>query len=109
MEPRLKVPATRDLLYDTESEGRPLLFIHSINAAPSAIEPSPYFSTSEHPDRICARPPGFRGRAPGGHHDSFGVCKNIASLIDDDPGELPDVIALSCELSPGCGRVWCLG
>ena len=28
---------------DTESEGRPLLFVHSVNAAPSAIELKPLF------------------------------------------------------------------
>ena len=29
--------------FDTESEGRPLLFVHSVNAAPSAIELKPLF------------------------------------------------------------------
>ena len=83
---------------DTESEGRPLLFIHSVNAAPSAIELKPLFQ------HFRATRPVFAPDLPGSGRSTRRVgtmtasefAKNIASIIDElTPSEPPDVIALS--------------
>ena len=63
--------------FDTESEGRPLLFVHSVNVARSAIE-SPYSSTSEHLDwysrQICQV---WSINASCGHHDPSDFAKRL--------------------------------
>lgn len=88
--------------FDTESEGRPLLFIHSINAAPSAIELKPLFQHFRASRPVFAPDlPGFgRSTRHVGTMAASDFAKNIASIIDEmAPSELPDVIALSlgCE------------
>lgn len=88
--------------FDTESEGRPLLFIHSINAAPSAIELKPLFQHFRASRPVFAPDlPGFgRSTRHVGTMTASDFAKNIASIIDEmAPSELPDVIALSlgCE------------
>ena len=88
--------------FDTESEGRPLLFIHSINAAPSAIELKPLFQHFRASRPVFAPDlPGFgRSTRHVGTMTASDFAKNIASIIDEmAPSEPPDVIALSlgCE------------
>lgn len=90
--------------FDTESEGRPLLFVHSVNAAPSAIELKPLFQ------HFRASRPVFAPDLPGfgqstrrvGTITASEFAKNIASIINEiAPSEPPDVIALSlgCEFA----------
>ena len=88
--------------FDTESEGRPLLFIHSINAAPSAIELKPLFQHFRASRPVFAPDlPGFgRSTRRVGAMTASDFAKNIASIIDEmAASEPPDVIALSlgCE------------
>ncbi len=88
--------------FDTESEGRPLLFIHSINAAPSAIELKPLFQHFRASRPVFAPDlPGFgRSTRRVGTMTASDFAKNIASIIDEmAASEPPDVIALSlrCE------------
>ena len=88
--------------FDTESEGRPLLFIHSVNAAPSAIELKPLFQHFRASRPVFAPDlPGFgRSSRHVGTMTASEFAKNIASIIDElTPSEPPDVIALSlgCE------------
>ena len=87
---------------DTESEGRPLLFVHSVNAAPSAIELKPLFQHFRASRPVFAPDlPGFgRSTRRVGTMTASEFAKNIASIIDEiTPTEPPDVIALSlgCE------------
>jgi pimeloyl-ACP methyl ester carboxylesterase len=88
--------------FDTESEGRPLLFIHSINAAPSAIELKPLFQHFRASRPVFAPDlPGFgRSTRRVGTITASDFAKNIASIIEEmAASEPPDVIALSlgCE------------
>jgi len=88
--------------FDTESEGRPLLFVHSVNAAPSAIELKPLFQHFRASRPVFAPDlPGFgRSTRRVGTMTASEFAKNIASIIDEmTPSEPPDVIALSlgCE------------
>ena len=88
--------------FDTESEGRPLLFVHSVNAAPSAIELKPLFQHFRASRPVFAPDlPGFgRSTRRMGTMSSSDFAKQIASLIQEmTPSEPPDVIALSlgCE------------
>lgn len=88
--------------FDTESEGRPLLFVHSVNAAPSAIELKPLFQHFRASRPVFAPDlPGFGRSTRGvGTMTSSDFAKQIASLIQEmTPSEPPDVIALSlgCE------------
>ena len=89
--------------FDIEPEGRPLLFIHSINAAPSAIELKPLFQHFRASRPVFAPDlPGFgRSTRRVGTMTASDFAKNIASIINVmAPSEPPDVIALSlgCEL-----------
>ena len=88
--------------FDTESEGRPLLFVHSVNAAPSAIELKPLFQHFRASRPVFAPDlPGFgRSTRRVGTMTPSDFAKQIASIIDEmTPSEPPDVIALSlgCE------------
>ena len=88
--------------YDIEAEGRPLLFVHSINAAPSAIELKPLFQHFRSYRSVYAPDlPGFgRSTRHVGMMTASEFAKNISSIIDQmSPSEPPDVIALSlgCE------------
>ena len=88
--------------FDTESEGRPLLFVHSVNAAPSAIELKPLFQHFRVSRPVFAPDlPGFgRSTRRVGTMTPSDFAKQIASIIDETtPSEPPDVIALSlgCE------------
>jgi pimeloyl-ACP methyl ester carboxylesterase len=88
--------------FDTESGGRPLLFVHSVNAAPSAIELKPLFQHFRASRPVFAPDlPGFGRSTRGvGTMTSSDFAKQIASLIQEmAPSEPPDVIALSlgCE------------
>lgn len=88
--------------YDIEAEGRPLLFVHSINAAPSAIELKPLFQHFRSYRSVYAPDlPGFgRSTRHVGMMTASDFAKNISSIIDQmSPSEPPDVIALSlgCE------------
>ena len=88
--------------YDIEAEGRPLLFVHSINAAPSAIELKPLFQHFRSYRSVYAPDlPGFgRSTRHVGMMTTSDFAKNISSIIDQmSPSEPPDVIALSlgCE------------
>ena len=88
--------------YDIEAEGRPLLFVHSINAAPSAIELKPLFQHFRSYRSVYAPDlPGFgRSNRHVGMMTASEFAKNISSIIDQmSPSEPPDVIALSlgCE------------
>ena len=88
--------------YDIEAERRPLLFVHSINAAPSAIELKPLFQHFRSYRSVYAPDlPGFgRSTRHVGMMTASDFAKNISSIIDQmSPSEPPDVIALSlgCE------------
>ncbi len=88
--------------FDTESEGRPLLFVHSVNAAPSAIELKPLFQHFRASRPVFAPDlPGFgRSTRRVGTMTPSDFAKQIACIIDETtPSEPPDVIALSlgCE------------
>ena len=88
--------------FDTESEGRPLLFVHSVNAAPSAIELKPLFQHFRASRPVFAPDlPGFgRSTRRVGTMTPSDFAKQIASIIDEmTQSEPPDVIALSlgCE------------
>ena len=88
--------------FDTESEGRPLLFVHSINAAPSAIELKPLFQHFRASRPVFAPDlPGFgRSTRSVGIMTASDFAENIASIIDEITSSgPPDVIALSlgCE------------
>lgn len=88
--------------YDIEAEGRPLLFVHSINAAPSAIDLKPLFQHFRSYRSVYAPDlPGFgRSTRHVGMMTASEFAKNISSIIDQiSPSEPPDVIALSlgCE------------
>ncbi len=88
--------------HDTESEGHPLLFVHSVNAAPSAIELKPLFQHFRASRSVFAPDlPGFgRSTRSVGTMTASGFAENITSFIDQMPSSKPpDVIALSlgCE------------
>lgn len=88
--------------YDIEAEGRPLLFVHSINAAPSAIDLKPLFQHFRSYRSVYAPDlPGFgRSTRHVGMMTASEFAKNISSIIDQiSSSEPPDVIALSlgCE------------
>ena len=88
--------------YDIEAEGRPLLFVHSINAAPSAIDLKPLFQHFRSYRSVYAPDlPGFgRSTRHVGMMTASEFAKNISLIIDQiSPSEPPDVIALSlgCE------------
>ncbi|MEC7491636.1 MAG: alpha/beta hydrolase [Pseudomonadota bacterium] len=88
--------------FDIESEGRPLLFVHSVNAAPSAIELKPLFQHFRASRPVFAPDlPGFgRSTRRVGTMTPSDFAKQIASIVDEmTPSEPPDVIALSlgCE------------
>lgn len=88
--------------YSAEEAGRPLLFIHSINAAPSAIELKPLFNHFKISRPVFAPDlPGFgRSERNVGEFAPSDFAREIAAMIEALPGdEAPDVIALSlgCE------------
>ena len=94
--------------YDIEAEGRPLLFVHSINAAPSAIDLKPLFQHFRSYRSVYAPDlPGFgRSTRHVGMMTASEFAKNISSIIDQiSPSEPPDVIALSlgCEFVARAG------
>lgn len=88
--------------FDTQSDGRPLLLIHSVNAAPSAIELKPLFQHFRASRSVFAPDlPGFgRSTRSVGIMNPSDFAKEIADMINQMPSsEPPDVIALSlgCE------------
>ena len=89
--------------YRSENEaGRPLLFIHSINAAPSAIELKPLFTHFQLSRPVFAPDlPGFgRSERNVGEFAPEDFAREIAAMIESLPGnDAPDVVALSlsCE------------
>ena len=89
--------------YRSEDEvGRPLLFIHSVNAAPSAIELKPLFKHFQLSRPVFAPDlPGFgRSERNVGEFAPEDFAREIAAIIESLPGdEAPDVVALSlsCE------------
>lgn len=86
---------------DTTASGRPLILIHSINAAPSAMELKPLFE-----DYRVRRPvyapdlPGF-GRSSRGDYGyspawfAQAISEYVAALELDTPELAPDIVALS--------------
>ena len=87
---------------DTQEMERPVLFIHSINAAPSAIELEPLFTHFKSSRPVFAPDlPGFgRSTRNMGHFTPEDFAREIAAMMEAIPGdEPPDVIALSlgCE------------
>ena len=88
--------------FDTQADGRPIVFIHSINAAPSAIELKPLFQYFR-PARSVFAPdlPGFgRSTRAVGSFSAPDFAREIAAFVAriSDRGE-PDIVALSlgCE------------
>jgi len=88
--------------FSADQVGRPLLFIHSVNAAPSAIELKPLFTHFQE-SRPAFAPdlPGFgRSERNVGEFTSIDFAREIAAMIESLPGDkAPDVVALSlgCE------------
>ena len=81
---------------------RPLLFIHSVNAAPSAIELKPLFEHFQMSRSVFAPDlPGFgRSQRDVGEFTPQDFAREIATMIELLPGDQPpDVVALSlgCE------------
>jgi pimeloyl-ACP methyl ester carboxylesterase len=82
---------------DTSAAGRPLVLVHSVNAAPSSFEVKPLF---EH--YRSSRPvysvdlPGFghSERRPSGYSPEF-FARTLTTFLDRVVGEPADVIALS--------------
>ena len=88
--------------FDTQGAERPVLFIHSINAAPSAIELKPLFTHFKSSRSVFAPDlPGFgRSTRNIGHFTPKDFAREIAAMMEAIPSdEPPDVIALSlgCE------------
>lgn len=88
--------------FSAQEEGRPILFIHSVNAAPSAIELKPLFKYFQISRPVFAPDlPGFgRSERDMGEFSARDFAREIAAMITALPGdEAPDVIALSlgCE------------
>ena len=86
----------------SDQVGRPLLLIHSVNAAPSAIELKPLFNHFQVSRPVYAPDlPGFgRSERNVGEFTSRDFAREIAAMIEALPGdEVPDVVALSlgCE------------
>ena len=85
-----------------DEDGRPVLFVHSINAAPSAIELKPLFKYFQLSRPVFAPDlPGFgRSERNVGEFTPEDFAREIAAMIQALPGdEVPDVVALSlgCE------------
>ena len=81
-----------------KSTGRPLLLIHSVNAAPSAIELKPLFQHFQSSRPVFTPDlPGFgRSTRRVGDLTPADFAREIAAMIEALPGdEAPDVIALS--------------
>src|SRR5690606_34858556 len=82
---------------DASTPGRPLVLIHSINAAASAYEMRPIF------EHYRTRRPVFALDLPGfgfsdrsdTHYSPRVYADSIRDFLDEVPGEAPDVIALS--------------
>ena len=88
--------------FDRESQGRPLVLIHSINAAPSAIELKPLFQHFRLSRPVVAPDlPGFgRSTRSVGQFTPSDFAREISILLGQmNSDEAPDVVALSlgCE------------
>jgi pimeloyl-ACP methyl ester carboxylesterase len=82
---------------DRSAGGRPLLLLHSINAAPSAMEMKPLFEHYRHQRPVYAPDlPGFglssRNKL---HYTPELYARSISRLIDEVTGPDADIIALS--------------
>jgi pimeloyl-ACP methyl ester carboxylesterase len=95
----IDLPGTGRVAYyrDTSSPGRPLLLVHSINAAPSAMEMKPLFEHYRHSRPVYVPDlPGFGASARGDRDYSPSLYANaLLGFIDDVIGEPPDIVALS--------------
>jgi pimeloyl-ACP methyl ester carboxylesterase len=95
----IDLPGAGSVAYyrDTSSHGRPLLLVHSINAAPSAMEMKPLFEHYRHSRPVYAPDlPGF-GASTRGDRD---YCPSLyadalLAFIDRVIGAPPDIVALS--------------
>lgn len=89
---------------DRHSEGRPLVLIHSINAAPSSIEMKPLFDhyRGTRPVYALDLPGfGFSERSADRTYSPTLYAQAIIALLEREVGEAADVIALSlgCEFA----------
>ena len=84
--------------FDRESQGRPLVLIHSINAAPSAIELKPLFQHFRLSRPVVAPDlPGFgRSTRSVGQFTPSDFAREISILLEQmNSDEAPDVVVLS--------------
>ncbi len=82
---------------DDTAAGRPLVLLHSINAAPSAMEMKPLFDYYRQSRPVYALDlPGF-GQSQRGElgYSADWFARVIAAFLSGLPGEPPDVVALS--------------
>lgn len=82
---------------DTRAPGRPLLLLHSMNAAPSAMEMKPLFDHYRKQRPVYAPDlPGFglSGRADRSYSPEF-YAEVISAFLDEVVGAETDVVALS--------------
>lgn len=82
---------------DTRAAGRPLLLLHSMNAAPSAMEMKPLFEHYRQQRPVYAPDlPGFgqSERADRSYSPEF-YAEVISAFLDEVVGEAADVVALS--------------
>lgn len=98
---------------DTRAAGRPLLLLHSMNAAPSAMEIKPLFEHFRQQRPVYAPDlPGFgqSERADRSYSPEF-YAEVISTFLDEVVGEEADVVALStsaefaARASPGQDKV----
>jgi len=82
---------------DTSAEGRPLVLLHSINAAPSSMEMRPLFQRYRGSRPVYALDlPGFgMSQRSIKAFDAPLFAESIAEFCSALPGDAPDVIALS--------------
>ena len=82
---------------DTSAEGRPLVLLHSINAAPSSMEMRPLFERYRGSRPVYALDlPGFgMSQRSIEVFDAALFAESIAEFCSTLPGDAPDVIALS--------------
>ena len=83
--------------HDRGAGGRPLLLLHSINAAPSAMEMKPLFEHYRHSRTVYAPDlPGFGlSNRKNLHHTPELYAESINRFIDEVCGREADIIALS--------------